>query len=211
MRCLQRGKKIIPIDKEFMKDHQSIHIKNMVCDRCIMVVDQIFKEAGVDTANITLGEVTLASVGITEQQQEAIDTSLIKSGFERIDDKKSRLLEQMKASVIEVIHHHEAFENNINWSVYLSEKLHYDYNYLSSLFSSITGITLEQYIIRQKVEKVKELLFYDELSVKEIAYKLGYSSVAHLSSQFKKVTGLTPTAFKESRQTTTRNPLDKII
>ncbi|WOK08512.1 AraC family transcriptional regulator [Imperialibacter roseus] len=194
-----------------MKDQKSIHIKNMVCNRCIMVVDQIFQQAGLETASISLGEVKLAADSVSADKLSALDSLLLKHGFERIDDRKSQLLEQIKAAVIDAIHHHENFEVNINWSHYLSDKLNYDYNYLSSLFSSVTGITLEQYIIRQKVEKVKEFLFYDELSVKEIAYKLGYSSVAHLSSQFKKITGLTPTEFKESRQTDIRTPLDNII
>ncbi len=183
----------------------------MVCNRCIMVVDQIFQQAGLETASISLGEVKLAADSVSADKLSALDSLLLKHGFERIDDRKSQLLEQIKAAVIDAIHHHENFEVNINWSHYLSDKLNYDYNYLSSLFSSVTGITLEQYIIRQKVEKVKEFLFYDELSVKEIAYKLGYSSVAHLSSQFKKITGLTPTEFKESRQTDIRTPLDNII
>jgi AraC family transcriptional regulator len=194
-----------------MKEQKSIYIRNMVCNRCITVVDQIFQDAGVETASINLGEVKLLNPAITSGELETIDTSLRKNGFERIDDKKSQLLEQIKASVIDAIHHHEGFEMNINWSHFLAEKLQYDYNYLSTLFSSISGLTLEQYIIKQKVEKVKEYLFYDELSVKEIAFKMGYSSVAHLSSQFKKVTGLTPTQFKEARQSTTRTSLDQII
>ncbi|MEQ8532224.1 MAG: AraC family transcriptional regulator [Imperialibacter sp.] len=194
-----------------MKDQRAIHIKNMVCNRCIMVVEQIFQEAKLPVASVNLGEVRLVNDNVSTSQLSALDSLLLKHGFERIDDRKSQLLEQIKSAVIDAIHHHDNFEVNINWSHYLAEKLHYDYNYLSSLFSSVSGITLEQYIIRQKVEKVKEFLFYDELSVKEIAYKLGYSSVAHLSSQFKKITGLTPTEFKESRQTDIRTPLDNII
>jgi AraC family transcriptional regulator len=194
-----------------MKDQKAIHIKNMVCNRCIMVVDQIFQQAGITTTAIHMGEVNLLDSVITQEQLTTVDDALLKHGFERIDDKKGQLLEQIKATVIEAIHHHDKFELNINWSHYLAETLNYDYNYLSSLFSSVTGYTIEQYIIKQKVEKVKEYLFYDELSVKEISYRLGYSSVAHLSSQFKKVTGLTPTQFKESRLPISRTPLDKII
>ena len=194
-----------------MHDSKTIHIKNMVCDRCIMVVDQVFRQLGLEPASITLGEVKLAEPQLSPDQLAALDGLLLKNGFERIDDKKSQLLEQVKATVIDAIHHHENFEMNLNWSHFLAEKLGQDYHYLSSLFSNVTGITLEQYIIKQKIEKVKEYLFYDELSVKEIAFKMGYSSVAHLSSQFKKMTGLTPTEFKESRETATRKPLDHII
>ncbi|MEK6482530.1 helix-turn-helix transcriptional regulator [Catalinimonas sp. 4WD22] len=188
-----------------------LYIKNMVCDRCIMVVNQLFQQAGLKPIFIRLGEIKIEEEVLTEGQRNQLDELLAKNGFERIDDKKSQLLEKIKATVIELIHRQEHFEMHINWSLYLSEKLHYDYNYLSSLFSSVTGITLEQYIIKQKIEKAKEYLFYDEFSVKEIAYRLGYSSVAHLSSQFKKITGLTPSEFEESRQTSLRKPLDNII
>lgn len=189
----------------------TLHIRNMVCDRCIMVVEQLLHQAGLKPLSVSLGEVKIEEETLTQDQKAQLDGLLAKNGFERIDDKKSQLLEKIKATVIEVIHRQEHFEMQINWSLFLSEKLHYDYNYLSSLFSSVTGITLEQYIIKQKIEKVKEYLFYDELSVKEIAYRLGYSSVAHLSSQFKKITGLTPSEFKESHQTNLRKPLDNII
>ena len=175
-----------------------------------MVVENLFQQAGIPTENVRLGEAEITGEIAPEKLTE-IDHLLTRHGFERIDDKKSLLLEQIKATVIDTIHHRDHFEMNINWSHFLSEKLAYDYSYLSNLFSSVTGITLEQYIIRQKIEKVKEYLFYDELSVKEIAFKLGYSSVAHLSAQFKKVTGLTPTAFKESRETGNRKPLDHLI
>lgn len=183
----------------------------MVCDRCIMVVDQIFHQLEIEPVSISLGEVKLAEPHISPEQLAALDKLLLKNGFEIIDDKKSQLLEQIKATVINAIHRHENFEMNLNWSHFLAEKLHHDYHFLSSLFSNVTGITLEQYIIKQKIEKVKEHLFYDELSVKEIAFKMGYSSVAHLSSQFKKITGLTPTQFKESRETANRKPLDQVL
>lgn len=194
-----------------MHDSKTIHIKNMVCNRCIMVVDQIFRELEIEPVSISLGEVKLAEPHVSPDQLAALDHLLLKNGFERIDDKRSQLLEQIKATVIDAVHYHENFEMNLNWSHFLAEKLDHDYHYLSSLFSNVTGITLEQYIIKQKIEKVKEYLFYDELSVKEIAFKMGYSSVAHLSSQFKKITGLTPTEFKETRETAIRKPLDHII
>lgn len=182
----------------------------MVCDRCILVVKQILHEVGIAPLLVTLGRVRLSGAP-DKSKLEQLDRALLDNGFERIDDKKSQLLEAIKSTVIETIHHNSGFQLQVNWSYHLAEKLGYDYNYLSALFSTVTGVTLEQYIIRQKVEKVKEFLFYDELSVKEIAFKLGYSSVAHLSTQFKKVTGLTPTSFKESRESLSRKPLDGII
>lgn len=194
-----------------LNGQKTIHIKNMVCNRCIMIVEQIFQQAGIIPAYATLGEIIIKGKDPNQEQLAKIDEQLLKHGFERIEDKKSQLLEQIKATVIDMVHHHDHFEMNINWSHYLAEKLHYDYNYLSGLFSSVTGTTLEQYIIKQKIEKVKEYLFYNELSVKEIAYRLGYSSVAHLSTQFKKITGLTPTGFKEMRESIPRKPLDRII
>lgn len=187
-----------------------IHIKNMVCNRCITVVEQIFRQTGITPAAVSLGEVTL-NERLSGEKLASMDKLLTEQGFARIDDKKSQLLEQIKSTVIGAIHHKDNFEMRLNWSEYLSEKLNHEYSYLSSLFSSVTGITLEQYIIKQKVEKVKEYLFYDELSVKEITYRLGYSSVAHLSSQFKKITGLTPTEFKDARRSDARRPLDDII
>ncbi len=192
-------------------DQKIIHIRNMVCSRCIMVVEQLVHQAGIQAASVALGEVKLAGGDPSGAQLAALDQLLAQHGFERIDDKKSQLLEQIKTTVIEAIHHQDHFEMQINWSHFLADKLQYDYGYLSQLFSSVTGLSLEQYIIRQKIEKVKEYLFYDELSVKEIAYKMGYSSVAHLSSQFKKVTGLTPTEFKENSENATRKSLDNIF
>lgn len=181
----------------------------MVCNRCIMVVEQIFNSLDIHPVLTTLGEVKVLEPIAPEELQKLSDL-LKERGFELIDDKKSLLLEKTKSAIIDMIHHHDHFELKVNWSHYLGEKLNVDYTYLSSLFSAISGITLEQYIIKQKVEKVKEYLIYDELTVKEISYKLGYSSVAHLSSQFKKITGLTPTAFKDSRGTPDRKPLDQI-
>lgn len=181
----------------------------MVCNRCIMVVESIFKDQGLDPEKMSLGEVNL-SKEISPERLSNLSIKLREKGFELIDDKKSLLLERIKSTVIDAIHHSDHFELKINWSHYLQEKLQTDYASLSALFSSINGITLEQYIIKQKIEKVKEYLFYDEMSVKEIAFKLGYSSVAHLSSQFKKITGLTPSEFKESRDISNRLALDQI-
>lgn len=171
----------------------------MVCNRCIAAVKQELEQQNFHPINVSLGEVTLEEDNLTDQQQDNLDAGLVRLGFERIDDRKARLIESLKNKIIKMIHHTDRLDLKVNWSLVLSEEVHYEYNYLSNLFSSVEGITLEQYIIRQKIEKVKELIFYDELNLSEIASKLGYSSVAHLSSQFKKTTGMTPSELKKSR------------
>jgi AraC family transcriptional regulator len=187
----------------------SIFVKNMVCNRCIMVVKQKFEELGLEVDKVTLGEVSLKTAP-SESDLKRIDQALNPIGFERIDDRKGRMIEAIKSTVIKLVNNDEE-QRKYSWSTILAEQLHYDYNYLSNLFSSMEGITLEQYIIRQKIERVKELLFYDELNLSQIADKMGYSSVAHLSAQFKKVTGLTPSELKKARSPeTTRKPLDKV-
>lgn len=189
----------------------TLYIKNMVCNRCIMVVKQTLEEQGFHPEYVTLGEVKLKEETLSETQLEQLDKSLIGLGFERIDDQKARLIEAIKNKVIHFVHYSNPADRKFNWSTILSEELHFEYNYISGLFSSVVGITLEQYIIRQKIERVKELLFYDELTLSEIANRLGYSSVAHLSGQFKKVTGLTPSELKKSRAIDQqRKPLDEV-
>ncbi len=168
----------------------------MVCPRCIIAVANILAELEVPYISIKLGEVELASI-IDIETRSAFSKSLQNSGFSLIDDRKSRLIEQMKTLVVDKIHH-SSEGLDIKWADYISEKLHLDYKYLSSLFSSVESITFEQYIINQKIERVKELLVYDELTLSEIAYQLAYSSLAYLSNQFKKVTGMTPSQFKKS-------------
>jgi AraC family transcriptional regulator len=183
----------------------------MVCNRCVMVVKQELERHGLHPEKISLGEVTIKEDKLTDTQQDKLDSGLISLGFERIDDRKARLIEAIKNKIINMIHYTDKVDTKFNWSSVLSEEMHYEYNYLSNLFSSVEGITLEQYIIRQKIEKVKELLFYDELNLSEIANKLGYSSVAHLSGQFKKITGFTPSEMKKSRDIDqNRKPLDSI-
>jgi AraC family transcriptional regulator len=187
-----------------------LYIKNMVCNRCVLAVQQVFERAAIQVNKISLGEVELFEP-IDEAKLNSIDKQLQALGFERIDDRKARLIEAIKNKVIQLIHHQQRLDRKHNWSDILSEAMHYDYNYLSNLFSSVEGITLEQYIIRQKIEKAKELLFYDELNLSEIADRLGYSSVAHLSAQFKKITGLTPYALKQSRnREQIRKPIDQL-
>jgi YesN/AraC family two-component response regulator len=180
-----------------------LYIKNMVCSRCKMAVKNEFEKTGIYPVSVELGEVEL-----TEQPTKAIlqqlDVSLNNLGFEIIDDRKSRLIEKIKNTIVELIHHNE--DNlNVNLSQYISQTLNYDYNYLSNLFSEVEGLTIEKYLIAQKIEKVKELLKYDELTLSQIADKLGYSSVAYLSNQFKKQTGLSPTFYKTLKQNIRKN------
>lgn len=189
------------------KDMSILFIKNMVCNRCIMVVENELEKLDLDFTNITLGEVTLAKE-LNPDKRNALEAALIPLGFEVIDDKKSRIIEKIKNSIIDLVHHQDN-DTKSNLSDLLSEKLNHDYNYLSNLFSDVEGTTIEKYFIAQKVEKVKELLVYDELSLSEIALRLNYSSVAYLSNQFKKVTGLTPSHFKQIREEK-RKPLDKV-
>jgi len=184
-----------------------IFIKNMVCDRCIMVVQNELEKLGLDAKNIKLGEVIL-SKEITSLEKENLSKTLEPLGFEVIDDKKGRIIEKIKNIIIDLVHHQDS-DVKTNLSDVLSDKLHHDYNYLSNLFSEVEGTTIEKYFIAQKVEKVKELLVYDELSLSEIANRLNYSSVAYLSNQFKKVTGLTPSHFKQIKEDK-RKPLDKV-
>lgn len=179
----------------------------MVCDRCKMVVKSELEKLGINPSKIDLGEVTLDKpIGQTLIQQ--VKSILSTLGFELIDDKRSRLIEQIKTLIIELVHYNNN-ELKINLSDYLSQKLHHEYNYISNLFSEVEGTTIEKYFIAQKIERVKELLVYDELTLSEIAFRLNYSSTAHLSSQFKKVTGLTPSHFKEIKASK-RKPLDKV-
>lgn len=184
-----------------------VYIKNMVCNRCIIVVKTELEKLGFHPVNLTLGEVELEKE-INESEKSIINNHLQSFGFELIDHKKSRIIEKIKNIIIDLVHHQNN-EAKTNLSDILSGKLNHDYNYLSNLFSEVETTTIEKYFIAQKIEKVKELLVYDELSLSEIAYRLNYSSVAYLSNQFKKVTGLTPSHFKQIREDK-RKPLDKV-
>jgi YesN/AraC family two-component response regulator len=161
----------------------------------------------IEHQTVLLGEVSITGQIETTQKEELI-YRLKDEGFELIDDKKSRVIEQIKKLILELIKN-DYPEKKVSLSNYLSENLHHDYTYISSLFSSVEGKTIENYFILQKIEKIKEYLVYDELSISEISYKLGYSSVAHLSNQFKKVTGLTPSHFK-SIGSIKRQPIDNL-
>jgi AraC family transcriptional regulator len=185
-----------------------LYIKNMVCDRCILVVRQELDKLNLNYKNIQLGEVELTHQPTDEEIAE-LNAHLNILGFELLDNKKTRLVEKIKSSIIQLIQGIEAEELNKKLSVLLSEKLKMDYHHISSLFSSLEGMTIEKYVILQRIEKAKELLMYAELTLSEIADKLGYSSVQHLSQQFKKTMGLTPTHFKNLKNNM-RIPLDKI-
>lgn len=185
-----------------------LHIRNMVCNRCIKVVRDELTNLGLHIEDIRLGEVFLTESG-EEIDYEVVKKTLEANGFELLDDRKSLLIERVKNAVVEVVHQKETIDMHINWSHYIQEKVGVDYQYLSSLFSSTEGITIEKYIILQRIERVKEWLVYDEYNTSEIAYKLGYSSVQHLSTQFKKVTGMTPSEFKKLH-VRDRKPLDEV-
>jgi AraC-like DNA-binding protein len=168
-----------------------------------MLVKTELEKLGIDYLSVDLGMVEIQG-NISEKQREEFGRNLKKSGLELLDDKKNILVEKIKAVIVEMIHYSDELPK-VNDSDYISKKLGYDYTYLSNTFSEVRGITIQQYVIMHKIEKVKELLLYDELSLTEIAYRLHYSSVAHLSNQFKKVTGLTPTYFKDVKEKREKN------
>jgi YesN/AraC family two-component response regulator len=172
-----------------------LYIKYMVSIRCKMIVKSEIDNLGLHYGVVDLGEVNVVE-DVTEEQRRKLKTALLRSGLELMDDKRAILVEKVKAVVVEMIHYADELPKQ-NFSHYLSEKLHYDYTYLANMFSEVTGTTIEHYLILHKIERVKELLLYDELNLTQISYKLHYSSVAHLSNQFKKITGLTPTYFKK--------------
>lgn len=167
----------------------------MVCSRCKMVVKSEFEKLGLQTISVELGEVELKD-NLSEDQKKELLIQLRALGFDLIDDKKSKAIEKIKNLIIDLVHHKNN-ELKINLSDYLAQNLNQDYNTLSNLFSEVENTTIEKYFISQKIEKVKELLIYNELSLSEIADILNYSNVAHLSNQFKKITGFTPTYFKQ--------------
>lgn len=179
----------------------------MVSIRCKMVVKSELNKLGLNYIFVDLGEVEIKE-DITDEQREQLKTALLKSGLELMDDKKAILIEKIKSVIIEMIHYADELPKIKN-SEYLSQKINLDYTYLSNLFSEVTGTTIEHFIIAHKIERVKELLMYDELNLTEISYKMNYSSVAHLSKQFKKVTGLTPSFFKNLKNKK-RNTLENM-
>lgn len=184
-------------------------IKNMVCNRCILAVEGILKNTRIPFSKVSIGEVHLSTV-LQKEQKELFKSKLSEIGFELIDNHMSGLIEKIKMLTIKKARNDvDEKDNAMKLSNYLSDKLHHEYTYLSSLFSSVEGRTIENFFIEQRIEKAKELLIYGQMTLSEIAYELEYSSVAHLSGQFKKITGLTPSYFKEVG-TSRRKPLDSI-
>lgn len=175
-----------------------IYIKYMVSLRCKLTVKTELERIRINYKTIDLGVVELTET-VSNEKIMLLKESLFKSGLEVLDDKKSILIEKIRSVITDMVHHSEELPN-VNYSEFISKKLGYDYTYLANIFSEVKGVTIQQYIIINKIEKAKELLLYNELSLTEISYKLNYSSVAHLSAQFKKVTGLTPTFFKKLGQ-----------
>ncbi|HOY04023.1 MAG TPA: AraC family transcriptional regulator [Saprospiraceae bacterium] len=173
----------------------NLYIKYMVSLRCKMVVKDELKKLGLHYVVVDLGMIEILE-DITTGQRDQLKANLLRFGLELLDDKRSILIEKIKAVIIEMIHYSDELPQ-VNYSEYISEKLGYDYTYLANIFSEVKGITIQQFIITHKIEKVKELLLYDELNLTEIAYKMHYSSVAHLSNQFKKITGLSPSFYKQ--------------
>jgi AraC-like DNA-binding protein len=183
-----------------------LYIKYMVSLRCKMIVEEELKNLGINYSALDLGMVDMPDE-LTDEQREQLKINLLKSGLELMDDKKSILIEKIKNIITTMIHDSNELPK-VNYSDYISEKLGYDYTYLANTFSEVKGITIQQFIIIHKIERVKELLLYDELNLAEISYQLHYSSAAHLSNQFKKITGLTPSYYKKLRKK--RNNLENM-
>ncbi|WP_395050259.1 helix-turn-helix domain-containing protein [Flavobacterium sp.] len=179
----------------------------MVSNRCKMAVKDELRNLGLHFIVVDLGEVEIME-NITMQQRVTLKANLLHSGLELMDDKRAMLIEKIKTVIIEMVHHSDEVIK-VNFSNYLSEKMNHDYTYLSNLFSEVQGTTIEQFIISHKIERIKELIIYGEHNITEIAWKMGYSSVAHLSSQFKKVTGLSPSHFKQLKDKR-RSPIEDI-
>lgn len=180
-----------------------LYIKYMVSLRCKMMVKEELKKLNLDYLNIDLGMVEIMG-DITPKKFEKLRENLATSGLELLDDKRAILIERIKNVIVEMVHYTDEIPK-VNYSDYISEKLNHDYTYLSNIFSEVKGITIQHYIIMHKIERVKELLLYDELNLTEIAFMLNYSSVAHLSNQFKKITGLSPSFFKQMKYSRNKN------
>jgi AraC family transcriptional regulator len=195
--------------KKSDKPTTTLFVKNMVCDRCIRVVRDELTRIKLDVRSVSLGEVVVAGAA-RELPMEKIKSVLDENGFELIEDRKAKTIEQMKLAIIRIVREdHDKPDRRVKFSEYLSKELGLDYHYLSTLFSSVENVTIEQFVILQRIERAKELLKYGELTLSEIAYKLGYSSVQHLSNQFKAITGFTPTRFR-SLTGQQRKPIDRV-
>ena len=190
-----------------METTDTLYIRNMVCDRCRMVVRELFAELGIEPLSVELGVVRTA-VPVEDEQRKRLDARLRELGFELIDEPRQQIVERVKAEIIRLVHRDNG-ALRVNLSDRLTEATHHEYSQISKLFSETTGTTVEKYFIAQKIERVKELLTYGELSLGEIADLMNYSSAAHLSAQFKSLTGMTPTRFRE-QAAGHRKPLDKV-
>ena len=179
----------------------------MVSLRCKMMVKEELRKLGLHFIVVDLGEVEIMEI-ISEEQREELKAGLLLIGLELMDDKRAILIQRIKNVIVEMVHHSDEMPQ-VNFSTFLSEKLSYDYTYMANLFSEVQGTTIEQFIISHKIERIKELIIYDELNLTEISYKMNYSSVAHLSNQFKKMTGLTPSHFKQLKGKR-RKPIEDI-
>lgn len=184
----------------------TLHIKNMVCDRCIMVVKDTFEKLDIAIDSVVLGKV-VTQKPISEKQKQKIEQNLQKVGFELIENRKAQISEKIKNEITALVYNPNGIRLDMNLSDYLSLKFNLEYSYLATVFSEQESTSIEKYYILQKVERIKELISYDELLLKQIAEKMQYSSVAHLSTQFKKITGLSPTGFKAQIK---RLPIDKL-
>jgi AraC-like DNA-binding protein len=182
-----------------------LFIKNMVCHRCILTVQQVLKKSNIGFDNVSLGEVDITKK-LTVAERKALEQSLHEVGFEIIESRGSKLIEDIKKAVLKYL---SSGAQNVKLSTFIKQKIPYDYSYMSDMFSSVEGKTIEQFFILQRIEKVKELLVYDQLSLTEISYETGFSSVHHLSTQFKKVTGMSPSEFKRVVGTK-RKGIDKV-
>jgi AraC-like DNA-binding protein len=198
---------ILKFKIDLKNSYMKLFIKYMVSTRCKMVVKEELKKIGLHFIIVDLGEIEIME-NISDEKRALLRKGLLNSGLELMDDKKAILIEKIKNVIVEMVHYSDELPK-INFSDFLSEKLHHDYTYLSNIFSEVKGITIQQFIINHKIERAKELLLYDEYNLTEISYKLNYSSVAHLSNQFKKVTGLTPSHFKKLKEKR-RNPIEEI-
>ena len=184
-----------------------LYIKNMVCDRCKMAVEKVLRDNNIQPLSIELGEVHIEKKP-NETQYKQLKGDLEALGFELLDDRKHQTIAQIKTAIIQLVHYRDS-STNFNLSNYLASELHADYSALSKLFSEVTGQTIERYFIEQRIERVKELIRYAQMSLTQIAFQMNYSSVSHLSSQFKSVTGMTPTQFK-ALKINTRRGIDEI-
>ena len=179
----------------------------MVSNRCKIAVKEALKKLGLHYILVDLGEIDIME-DISSEQREQLNAELLELGLELMDDKRAILIERIKNVIVEMVHHSDEIIK-VNFSDYLSEKLNHDYTYLSNIFSEVQGTTIAQFLILHKIERIKELIIYDEMSISEIAWKMNYSSVAHLSNQFKKVTGLSPTHFKRQK-VKNRKPIEEV-